>query len=75
MQPIFIINPEASLTDIKDTINSTLNKLKAILNCIMLSKQINHIEESTTYHALWAADDLVDNINLLLTQIEKLQRI
>ena len=42
MQPTFIINPKANITDIKISIDCTISKLKAILNCIMLIKPFNH---------------------------------
>ena len=74
MQTPFIINPAATSLDIQDAIHSTLNKVKAVLTCLMFSTEFTRddieLDDSTLYHALWVADDLVDNVQSLLARLE-----
>lgn len=76
MKQLFTINSDATVANLKDAIHGTLKKTKAILTCIMFSTEFIRdgleLDEHTLYHALWAADDYLDDLQLLLNRLERL---
>lgn len=74
MQDIFVLNPNATAIDLKDAIYTRINKAKAILTCVMFAAEVlqrdPHLGAHSLYHALWAADDNLKEMETLLTQLE-----
>jgi hypothetical protein len=62
-----------SFFDLKDAIHGKLQKSKAILTAIMFATEFIHedmaLDNHTVYHALWAVDDYLENIESLLEQL------
>lgn len=75
MQDIFTLNPNATVIDIKDAIYARMNKVKAILICAMFATEVLQKDPRSgahsLYHALWAADDNLEEMEVLLNQLEK----
>ncbi len=63
-------NPSTSYIDICDTIYSKIQKSKAILTSVMFATEFIRddvaLDNSTIYHALWAVDDYLEDIEMLL---------
>lgn len=76
MQDIFSLNPNVSAIDLKDAIHCRINKTKAILTCVMFSSEFVRsdmsIDNHTIYHALWAADEYLDELEKIFQQLELL---
>ncbi len=79
MDNLFTLNPTAEILDIKDGIDERINKAKGILNCLMFA--IEHItsnkelNNNSTYHALWAVDGFIDEINCLEKKIYNIAKV
>lgn len=73
MEKIFVLNPNLNLLNIKDAIEERLNKMKGILNCLMFANiQDEELDCDTTYHALWAMDGFLDEINYLKRKLDEI---
>lgn len=76
METYFIPNPAINESQVKDAIHGQIIKTKSILTCAMFSIDALKIDpelaDYTLYHALWAADDCVEKIALLVNRLEKL---
>jgi hypothetical protein len=71
MKQAFVLNPAMTSIEIKDEMDSCINKIKAILTCTMFSttflKQDMALDNNTLYHALCIADDYMKNLELLIS--------
>lgn len=72
MQDIFSLNPNLALDEVKDAIFSRINKTRAILTSVMFAviKDSSMLDNSTLYHALWAADDFIGDLDMLFKHLE-----
>ena len=63
MQNIFILNPSASCSDINDALIRKLEEAQSISSCLSHPELYNSSQLFTG--ALWAIDDLLEEIKLL----------
>jgi hypothetical protein len=63
----------SSPLNLKDTTYHNLQKSKAILTCVMFATEFIRddmaLDNQTIYHALWAVDDYLENIETMLEQL------
>lgn len=68
-----ISNPSFSSINIKDVISSKIQQSKAILTSVMFATEFipaeMALDSHTIYHALWAVDDYLADIELLFNQL------
>lgn len=73
MNKIFTLNSSCTTINIKDAIDERFNKIKGILNCLIFALEFTQddqeLDSSSAYHALWAIDGLLDEINCLRQKI------
>ena len=76
MQDLFTLRADAAKIDLTDAIHSRFNKTKAILTSIMFSLEFIRddmkLDNSTIYHALWAADGYLEELEVLFQRLEEL---
>lgn len=69
MEKLFILNPAANTTDLIDAIDEKISKIKGILNCVIFALEFSDsddkLDHSSAYHALWAIDGFLDEVNCL----------
>lgn len=69
MEKIFILNPAINNLVIQDAVEERINKMKGVLNCLIFSLEFTQedqeLDSTSAYHALWAIDGFLDEINCL----------
>lgn len=69
MEKYFILNPQINLSNIQDAIDERLDKIKGILNCLIFALEFTQSDQQldnySAYHALWAIDGYLEEINCL----------
>jgi hypothetical protein len=77
MHDPFIFNSDVSVIDLKDAIHSRISKAKAILTCVMFASEFVRddmtMDDHAVYHALWAADDYLEELDMLFQRLEEIQ--
>jgi hypothetical protein len=70
MEKAFILNSEIKSLDIKDAIDERMNKARGVLNCLIFALEFTNedqeLDESSAYHALWALDGFLEEIDCLI---------
>lgn len=73
MNTLSPISCNASFINLKDAIHGKIQKSKAILTSVMFATEFIRndmaLDTHTVYHALWAVDDYLENIETLLEQL------
>jgi hypothetical protein len=75
MDNIFVLNPSATVLNIRDAIDERLIKAKSIATCL-LSQDSTHYESSYTllHGAIWAIDDYLDEIEYLEGKVRSIAK-
>jgi len=75
MDNVFILNPSATTSNLKDAICERLMKAKAIAACL-LSQDQNHREPNCTslHGAIWAINDYLDEIEYFEDKIKEREK-
>lgn len=75
MDNAFVYNTELYQTQIQDTIQDRINKAKAVITCLMFSVEFLNedvsLDNSTIFHALWAVDGFLEEIELLQNKLNQ----
>lgn len=79
MEQLNHLNAEVSSADLNDAIYSKLQKSKAILTSVMFASEFIRsdttvLDNHTIYHALWAVEEYLAEIENLLHQSESISQ-
>ena len=75
MDNIFILNPSVTDLDLKDAIDESFLKIKAITVCLLATRDgINELDQETMYNLIWLVDDYLDEIDLLRNKLLRQQQ-
>ena len=73
METSQLSNPKHVLIKLEDQTHEKIAKAKSILTCVMFStgfvRNEMELDSNTLYHALWAIDEYLDELNLLFQQL------
>ena len=75
MDNVFIINPSASLFEIKDSIHAKLIKVRSIISCLFIAIHNNEdsaIRTETINEVLLVAEDYLEELDVLQTALDKM---
>lgn len=63
------------LFDLKDQIYEKIAKAKSVLTCVMFATEFIRddmvLDKRTLYHALWATDGYLEELEMLFNQLEE----
>ncbi len=79
METLQLSNPKHVIIHLEDQTREKITKAKSILTCVMFSTQFvrneMELDSNTIYHALWAIDEYLDELDLLFQQLASPQSI
>lgn len=79
MENLFVSAHDHTSMAIRDAIYSKIQQSKAILTCIMYSTKFVRsdieLDQTTLYHALWAVEDYLEELDSLFQELEKLKLV
>ena len=70
MDNIFIINPSATISALKNAVEERLIKVRAITSCLLCQDHSYRAASSSTLHGtIWAIDNYIDEIERLIAKL------